>query len=749
VAESSNIVDLYPAGDTDAAVNFLLKFDPDGYHNLVAIHPDTSEVVGVTAHAYDRERLRSFIAKYNSQRNIYYSVNEPNEDAPNKKLAKTDYARIRAVFADYDPRSSVETQEGGFDAERKRLLAQSQELLNDPEFAPTFVVDSGNGNQAVWKLHDPVDAGPNQAQAEAQGRGLAQKLGADTVQNIDRIFRLPGTINLPDKKKRRRGRTISFAKLVQWTDRTHSLNDLARFAPPAPPPSGNDRTDATPVNVDMDEVRSVTDYDDLPQALRIRFEAALETDDRLKSRWEGSTEGLKDESKSGLDFSLAHALITNGFSQTEVGQILWIYPHGRGGAGTADERHIKRCIARNGAIAPTDPADEFEPVDPADLNELFGLPVEEPRKPLYFIWPRDMTLPEEKPILVDDLLTQGMLSVLFGDSNTGKTFVALDIAAHIAAGRPWGGREVHQGLVVYIAAEAGTSAQVRVLALKQRMGVEDFPLALVPCPVNLLDPRADVRTIPELVREAERACGMKCVLIVIDTLSRAFAGGKENASEDMGAFVTNVDALRTQLTSAVMIVHHSGKNAAMGARGHSLLRAATDTELEVVAEGLELTAKRTVTATKQRDAAGGGAPIEFMLNEVLLGVDKKGRELKTCTIVLRGDPEWEFAQSEKKAERTADLTPEESRALSALEMAVEDVQARVVEGDRWAPMNLWAAYFEDSSEVTDAAVGRTPKTLSALGPANKKWLSRARDELVVKGLIREAPGRMFKPADIV
>ena len=83
----------------------------------------------------------------------------------------------------------------------------------------------------------------------------------------------------------------------------------------------------------------------------------------------------------------------------------------------------------------------------------------------------------------------------------------------------------------------------------------------------------------------------------------------------------------------------------MGARGHSLLRAATDTELEVVAEGLELTAKRTVTATKQRDAAGGGAPIEFMLNEVLLGTDKKGRDLKTCTIVLQGDPEWEFAHT--------------------------------------------------------------------------------------------------------
>ncbi len=41
--------------------------------------------------------------------------------------------------------------------------------------------------------------------------------------------------------------------------------------------------------------------------------------------------------------------------------------------------------------------------------------------------------------LVKGLLDQGALSVLYGPSNVGKTFVALDLALHVATGLPWSG----------------------------------------------------------------------------------------------------------------------------------------------------------------------------------------------------------------------------------------------------------------------------------------------------------------------
>ena len=55
--------------------------------------------------------------------------------------------------------------------------------------------------------------------------------------------------------------------------------------------------------------------------------------------------------------------------------------------------------------------------------------------------------------LVKGLLDQSALSVMYGQSNVGKTFVAMDVAFHVAAGMAWGGLKVSRGAVVYVAAE--------------------------------------------------------------------------------------------------------------------------------------------------------------------------------------------------------------------------------------------------------------------------------------------------------
>jgi RecA-family ATPase len=50
------------------------------------------------------------------------------------------------------------------------------------------------------------------------------------------------------------------------------------------------------------------------------------------------------------------------------------------------------------------------------------------------------------------------------------------------------------------------------------------------------------------------------------------AGGNENAPDDMGALVRNIDRLRAETGAAVLLVHHTGKDTSRGARGHSLAR---------------------------------------------------------------------------------------------------------------------------------------------------------------------------------
>lgn len=118
-------------------------------------------------------------------------------------------------------------------------------------------------------------------------------------------------------------------------------------------------------------------------------------------------------------------------------------------------------------------------------------------------------------------------------------------------------------------------------------------------------------------------------LVTIDTLSRTMAGGDENAAKDMTQAVAGIDAVREATGAAVMLVHHCGKDEARGARGHSSLRAAIDTEIEVVHD--EGSGISTAFVRKQRDLPKGD-PMPYKLKVVELGTDSRGEPITSCVV---------------------------------------------------------------------------------------------------------------------
>ena len=230
---------------------------------------------------------------------------------------------------------------------------------------------------------------------------------------------------------------------------------------------------------------------------------------------------------------------------------------------------------------------------------------------------------------VEGLLVRNAMSVIYGESNSGKTFFALDLALHVAAGIPWRGREVDQGFVLYLALEGSHAILNRVAAFKKEHGLEgvELPFAIVPVSLNLLDPNADADAVVETCRAVAAEYGVDPALIVVDTLARAISGGNENDAEDMGSLIKTGDLLRQQAPAHVMWIHHSGKDQAKGARGHSSLRAATDTEIEVVAAG----PNRQASVTKQRDMECEGA-FPFTLRVVELGANRRGKAVTSCVV---------------------------------------------------------------------------------------------------------------------
>lgn len=193
--------------------------------------------------------------------------------------------------------------------------------------------------------------------------------------------------------------------------------------------------------------------------------------------------------------------------------------------------------------------------------------------------------------LVAGMLDLDTLALLYGPSGCTKTFVALDLALSVATKTWWHGRQVDGGPALYVVAEGLGGVGARVdswQALRQVWTCgETFWL---PMGVSLLD-AVKVDGLVELARE------IKPRLVVLDTLARCIVGGDENTAKDIGVAVEAAERLRRACGGCVLLVHHSGKDQAAGARGSSALRGAVATEIECShVDGIT-----TLKQTKQRE----------------------------------------------------------------------------------------------------------------------------------------------------
>lgn len=242
----------------------------------------------------------------------------------------------------------------------------------------------------------------------------------------------------------------------------------------------------------------------------------------------------------------------------------------------------------------------------------------------------DYEAPDE---LVEGLMTIGSSVVVYGDSNSGKTFWALSVATAIATGTDCYGRKTDPGLVVYLASEAPASIRSRMQAIKKFHGCNLENLAMVPVPMNFYSGAQDAHDVIDMVRAIEQIKGHPVRLIIGDTLARMSAGANENSGEDMGPVMSRFDQVATATGAAMMIIHHNGKDAARGARGWSGIRAHIDTEIEV----LEKDGVRSVNVTKQRELSSKGETIYFKLEVIEMGVSKFGSYATTCVAIPDND----------------------------------------------------------------------------------------------------------------
>ena len=208
---------------------------------------------------------------------------------------------------------------------------------------------------------------------------------------------------------------------------------------------------------------------------------------------------------------------------------------------------------------------------------------------------------EPPPWLIDTVLPARSLSMMFGKENTGKSFVALDMAGCVAGGLPWlGDFPVEPGPVIYITAEGLGHLGYRFEAwLKARLDGQlplFFPLYFIPQALHLNTKDGFRR----LALALERLSFARPVLVIIDTLHSCTAGMDENSAQDVGEFLKVCEWLRQTVGAAVLTIHHSRK-AGDTYRGHSSFAGAADTLIHVKKAGGH-DSNITVACTKQKDA---------------------------------------------------------------------------------------------------------------------------------------------------
>jgi hypothetical protein len=236
---------------------------------------------------------------------------------------------------------------------------------------------------------------------------------------------------------------------------------------------------------------------------------------------------------------------------------------------------------------------------------------------------------------VRGVLPASGLAAIYGEPGSGKSFLAIDLAARISAGLPdWFGHQIFQRDVVYTALEGGRGIQQRVAAWDSLNAVRADRVKFLLSGFTLLSEADVVRLADTLKVKVSQGA-----VIIIDTLAQATPGADENTGKDMGLVLQAAKYIADAVDGLVILVHHSGKDSSRGLRGHSSLNGAMDAVINVARDNV--TDRRSWRVTKMKDAEDG-ATGHFTLDRVDLWADGFGgrvtssavKEIKAAAAVL-------------------------------------------------------------------------------------------------------------------
>ncbi|SED42479.1 AAA domain-containing protein [Rhizobiales bacterium GAS191] len=513
------------------AVEFLLKLRPPPWI-LVAITPDGPATAAAVRNIAEAD---IWLNVHKGQRNLYYQLNPAK--IMNKKPGKDDIIAVEYQHADLDPRDNESPEEA-----KARYLEQINAGVVPK---PTFLIDSGNGVQGLWKLTTPTSLGEEAgraatiADAEARNKELMLRLGSKAgTQNIDRILRLPGTLNLPTKAKRERGRVQCHAKLLEFNDVSYLLDTFPPGTPEAFVPGTPDDGGHHARQQHFEECQAAIDVDSLPVSDRIK--------DLIR--------GINDpeyvyESRSEAVFAVVMAMLGAKCPDQQIQGIMFdkhlpIGAHVREQSRPVDYlvRQVRHALAKIGG---PDAVIRDVKIKPQMENVLKS--AAELRTKTFE--PLRWTVPEYLP--------EG-LTLLGGRPKIGKSWQALDIAVGVSSGGLCLGEKCEQGDVLALMLEDSDRRLQRRLTAMLGAQKEEWPARLTYATSWPRLNEGGLDWISKWISSSPRAR-----LIIVDILERVrqLINAKDKRttySSDYEALI-RLQELATEAMISILVLHHQRK----------------------------------------------------------------------------------------------------------------------------------------------------------------------------------------------
>ena len=415
--------------------------------------PDSGPLIALAG----PDALPRALQRNGAGQNVYFVANAVKPGVV-KKPAKSDIEAIRMIYADIDwDRNEFA---GRFREGLQALWHSALRPLLQMAPPPTLIILTGGGVQPLWRIEPMPPTPENMRRAEAASRHVGRRFGGDTVHNVDRVLRLPGSVNFPKEDKRAAGQPVRRADVLKGSGEIYRLEQLETAWGVEPsvvePPVATPRPSAeSAASVNQDLAGGMGELDalqDLATCREIGLNVASRKGGPFASRqpWVNPVTGEKTE-YSWLDWLTIISGVADDCPGLE-GECKRLYDEVNARAGGDQSQNEQQWAAQIGRKTRRVAAGEtitgvgtlmkimesVGPLLPVGATDSEWNRVDVGRCAL------DLALPHRQWALGVTLI-YGEISVLAAPSGRKKTALAIALAGELAAGRDLIGNHVFQG----------------------------------------------------------------------------------------------------------------------------------------------------------------------------------------------------------------------------------------------------------------------------------------------------------------